>query len=193
MSQLPFCVSLACAALTQGLKGSQKQLQRFNLTLCWWGIRLIMCNVCLKTLLYLQIRQKYILFKTYNAELLWEKHQKLKKISDSLAECFSQIFLKLLSFFFFFFWSKRATVQKKKSPMSLCAWILSCRCNGASTDSNGQQWILNKGDKSEANNGISFKEGSHNSTNNNLYAVKIACYIQTDEGGWIFSACQKPL
>lgn len=45
---------LAFAALTQGLKGSRaqglkgsrQQLQRFNLTLCWWGTHLIMCNVC---------------------------------------------------------------------------------------------------------------------------------------------------
>lgn len=73
--------------------------------------------------------------------------------------------------------------------MLLCAWILSCRCKTASTDRNGQQWILNKADKSEANNGVSFKEGSDNSTNNNnLYAVKIACFVQTEEGGGFFSA-----
>lgn len=73
--------------------------------------------------------------------------------------------------------------------MQLCAWILSCwvlSWNGASADSNGQQWIMNKGDKSEANNGVSFKEGSDNSTNNNLDAIKIACYVQTEQGGGIF-------
>lgn len=70
--------------------------------------------------------------------------------------------------------------------MQLWAWILRCRWNGVSTDSNGQQWILNKGDKSEANNGISFKEGSNHSTINNLDAIKTACYVEADEGGGLF-------